>query len=230
LSRYSQVLRGTEINSSFYRAHSSETYAKWAATTPRGFRFAVKMPQTITHECALKRARRPLEQFLSQVAGLERKLGPLLVQLPPSLQFEARAARTFFSLLRELHAGAVVCEPRHPSWFTVRANDVLIAHRVGRVAADPAKVDMAAEPGGWLDPGKSLNVKTRPTVYYRLHGSPRMYWSVYGAEVIKRWAQSLCALPRRIDIWCIFDNTAGGGAIVNAQQMVAELGSHRVGA
>ena len=50
LSRYSRVLHGTEINSSFARSHSTDTYAKWAKSTPRGFRFAVKMSQAITHE------------------------------------------------------------------------------------------------------------------------------------------------------------------------------------
>ena len=149
LHRYSRLFRCAEINSSFYRSHSVQTYAKWAAATPRTFRFSVKIPQTITHECALKRARKPLERFLREVAGLGTKLGPLLIQLPPSLEFESRAARTFLSLLRELHAGAVVCEPRHVSWFTPNANGVLIDYRIGRVAADPAILEAASEPGGW---------------------------------------------------------------------------------
>ena len=112
LSRYSRVLNGTEINSSFARSHSTATYAKWAKSTPRGFRFAVKMNQAITHEARLKRARKPLEQFLTEVAGLGSKLGPLLVQLPPSLEFNSRVARTFFGLTRQLHGGEIVCEPR----------------------------------------------------------------------------------------------------------------------
>ena len=111
-SRYSRVLHGTEINSSFARSHSTETYAKWAKSTPRGFRFAVKMSQAITHDASLKRARKPLKQFLSQVAGLGSKHGPFLVQLPPSLEFDSRVARTFFDLIRQLHAGAIVCRTK----------------------------------------------------------------------------------------------------------------------
>jgi uncharacterized protein YecE (DUF72 family) len=212
LVRYARVLRGVEINSSFYRAHSPQTYAKWAAATPRGFRFAVKAPQAITHEGRLLRARQPLEQFLGEIAGLGKKLGPLLVQLPPSLEFQPRSARAFFALLRNRYEGAVVCEPRHASWFSSAADTMLVTHRIGRVAADPATVPAAAEPGGWLGRGS--------TAYYRLHGSPRKYWSTYAPERIERWAEGILALPRQVSCWCIFDNTAGGGAIENALQMM----------
>jgi len=234
LSRYSRVLHGTEINSSFARSHSTDTYAKWAKSTPRGFRFAVKMNQAITHDARIRRARKPLEQFLKEVAGLGSKLGPLLVQLPPSLEFDSRVARTFFALIRQLHAGAIVCEPRHASWFTPRANDLLIEHYIGRVAADPASVDIASEPGGWLGHRSSrgsqarstafhtdynLNTEIQTAVYYRLHGTPRRYWSVYTPDQIERWARGLLARPRGSQTWCIFDNTAGGGAVENALQM-----------
>ena len=92
LKRYARVLRGVEINSSFYRDHSSDTYARWAAQTPRTFRFAVKVPRTITHDARLRGARRPLEQFLLGVRGLGARLGPLLVQLPASHLYEPRVA------------------------------------------------------------------------------------------------------------------------------------------
>jgi uncharacterized protein YecE (DUF72 family) len=213
LARYARVLRGAEINSSFYRAHSPQTYAKWAAATPRGFRFAVKVPQAITHEGRLRRARRPLEQFLGEVAGLGKKLGPLLIQLPPSLEYEPRSARAFFALLRAHFEGPAVCEPRHATWFMSAADTMLVTHRIGRVAADPASIAAAAVPGGWRGHGA--------TVYYRLHGSPRMYWSTYSPKRVEHWADEIRALPRKTDCWCVFDNTAGGGAIENALQMAA---------
>lgn len=208
LTRYSRVLRGVEINSSFYRSHSAQTYARWAAATPGSFRFAVKVPKAITHDNRLRRARRPLEQFLAEVAGLGRKLGPLLVQLPPSFEYEARVVRAFLILLRDCHEGAVVCEPRHPSWFTARAQALLVDHRVARVATDPTSIEGAAVPGGWTG-----------LAYYRLHGSPDKYWSVYPEERVEGWAQAMRRLPLNTDAWCVFDNTAGGGAIVNALQM-----------
>jgi uncharacterized protein YecE (DUF72 family) len=208
LQRYARVLRGVEIDTSFYRDHSRETYQRWARQTPRKFRFAVKLPQRITHEQRLRAARRPLQAFLDAVTGLGRRLGPLVVQLPPSLAFEPRVARNFFALLREHHAGSAVCEPRHASWFEPRAERLLQQHRIGRIAADPAVVPMAAHPGGW--PG---------IVYYRLHGSPRKYWSVYEQQRVTEWTQALRALPRATEAWCVFDNTAAGGAAGNALQM-----------
>ena len=212
LERFARVLGAVEINSAFYRPHSCETYARWAASTPTRFRFAVKVPQAITHEQRLRRARAPLAEFLDGVQGLGRKLGPLLVQLPPSLAFEARVARRFFALLRDLHAGPIACEPRHASWFEAPATRVLVAYRIGRVAADPAPVPEAATPGGW--PG---------LVYYRLHGSPRRYWSVYEPERLAAWARQLRTRGRAAEAWCIFDNTAGGGATRNALELVTEL-------
>jgi uncharacterized protein YecE (DUF72 family) len=212
LQRYARVLRGVEINTSFYRDHSREAYARWAAQTPRAFRFAVKVPRSITHEARLRGAREPLAQFLLGVSGLGARLGPLLVQLPASQIYEPRVASRFFGLLRERFEGAVVCEPRHASWFEPAAERLLVRRRIGRVAADPAVVPAAAHPGGW-----------QGVVYYRLHGSPRKYWSVYEPARVRAWSQALASLPRNTCAWCVFDNTAGGGAAANALQMANDL-------
>jgi uncharacterized protein YecE (DUF72 family) len=208
LQRYARVFRGVEIDTSFYRDHSAATYAHWAKQTPRNFRFAVKLPRLITHDQRLRAARRPLERFLVEVAGLGRRLGPLIVQLPPSLTFEQPVVRRFFVLLRERYDGTVVCEPRHASWFEAPAQAMLKRYEVVRAAADPAVVPAAALPGGWSG-----------AVYYRLHGTPRKYWSIYTPDKVTAWAQALKTLPRRTAVWCVFDNTAAGGATGNALQM-----------
>lgn len=214
LARYARVLRGVEINSSFYRPHTATTYRHWAQQTPAPFRFAVKLPREITHDLRLRATRRPLQVFLENVAGLGRRLGPLVVQLPPSLAFEPRGARTFLTLLRDQFAGMVVCEPRHPSWFGDRADALLDLHRVARVAADPAVVEAAGMPGGWTG-----------LAYFRLHGSPRMYWSDYELQRLEQWQRQLQSLPRGTQAWCIFDNTASGAAMKNALQLMDLLAS-----
>ena len=94
LERYARQFACVEINTSFYRSHRAETYARWAGMTPPQFRFAVKLPRTITHDAALRGTRRPLRGFLEETAGLGDRLGVLLVQLPPSLAWDARVART----------------------------------------------------------------------------------------------------------------------------------------
>ena len=212
LQRYARLLDCAEINSSFYRPHSARTYAKWADLTPASFRLSVKVPRVITHDRKFRRARDPLEAFLAQTRGLGRKRGPLLVQLPPSFAFEPRAASGFFTLLRSLHRGPVVFEPRHATWFSEKANALLVRHRIARVGAHPAVVPGAELPGGW--PG---------ILYYRLHGAPRKYWSSYEPGEIAAIADALRAVPVRTDAWCIFDNTASGAALANALELLAKL-------
>ena len=85
LERYGAIFNAVEINSSFYRPHRTATYERWAASVPEDFRFAVKVPKSVTHERRLKDAGDLLDQFVSEVGGLGPKLGPLLIQLPPSL-------------------------------------------------------------------------------------------------------------------------------------------------
>src|SRR5689334_3770285 len=95
LQRYASRLNAAEINTSFYRSHGPAVWMRWAAAVPASFRFAVKIPKTITHERALLRAREPLHRFLDEVAALGRTLGPLLMQLPPSSPFDARRVGRF---------------------------------------------------------------------------------------------------------------------------------------
>ena len=215
LARYARVMPVAEINSSFHRPHAAATYRKWAEQTPASFRFAVKLPRVITHEGALRRARAPLERFLGESAGLGAKRGPLLVQLPPKHAFDARVVSRFFDLLRSLQDGDVVCEPRHASWFTPAADALLVKWRVVRVAADPPPVEGADRPGGW--PGFH---------YFRLHGSPRKYWSRYEPAFLARLEaeiRSISAGNAGEDAWCIFDNTASGAALDNALTLASRL-------
>lgn len=213
LTRYAGRFPAAEINSSFYRPHRPATYERWAASVPETFRFSVKLPRAITHELRLAGAEAALDEFLAQLAGLGPKLGCLLVQLPPSLEHEAGTARSFFDALRARHQGPVAVEPRHPSWFGAAAGRLMEEQRVARVAADPARVPAAAEPGG-----------SPETVYYRLHGSPRMYYSSYEEEYLDSLATRLRAARRRAEsVWCVFDNTASGAATANALALLERL-------
>lgn len=100
LERYARRLRCAEINSSFYRSHTEATYSKWRDSTPPDFMFAVKLPRMITHDLRLKNAGEALTAFLVQSAGLRHKRGPILVQLPPSLVFDAAVVTRFLEDLR----------------------------------------------------------------------------------------------------------------------------------
>ncbi len=206
LERYAAVFRSVEINSSFHRSHRKATYERWASSVPASFRFSVKMPKTITHVKRLVDAEGPLDAFLGEVSGLGNRLGCLLVQLPPSAEFDTAVATVFFELLRSKFPGDVFIEPRHKTWFAPKANKVLSELKVSRVAADPAVVQSAAEPGGMA--GK---------VYFRLHGSPQVYYSSYTSSYLDALAFRLRAHARAGGyVWCMFDNTIRGAATSNA--------------
>lgn len=213
LERYATRFTCVEITSSFYRPHRPEIYHKWARLVPAGFRFAVKFPKAITHERRLVDCGALIEPFLQQVTSLGDRLGPLLIQLPPSLDFNAAIAQPFLDDVRSRHAGLLACEPRHPTWFSDEADQLLVRYHVARVAADPARVPLAAAPGGWPD-----------LVYFRLHGSPRMYFSPYEPDFLAGLSEELQA-SSAAESWCIFDNTASGAAARDALALSDQIGS-----
>ena len=210
LARYAKVFPAVEINSTFYRPHRDSTFERWAASVPRAFRFSVKIPKTITHEQQLSGSAKLLKQFLASLSPLGSRLGCLLVQLPPSFAFEARVTRLFFTAMRNQFGGGVAIEPRHASWFGESADRLLVKFKVARVAADPPRAEVDGEPGGW-----------RGLAYFRLHGSPRIYYSSYEDDYLGSLARKLRSLERaRIPTWCIFDNTTLGAATANALSLI----------
>lgn len=206
LERYAAVFDAVEINSSFHRRHRATTYERWARSVPAGFRFSLKLPKTITHERRLAASEELLAEFLDEIARLGERTGPLVVQLPPSLALNVPVAEAFFDRFRARWRGGIVCEPRHSTWFGDEGQKLLETFHVGRVAADPVIAPGAGEPGGF--PG---------SVYYRLHGSPRTYYSAYGPERVADYAERLrVAAMTGADTWCIFDNTTLGAAATDA--------------
>ncbi len=213
LLRYSGCIGAVEINSSFYRPHQPSTYARWAASVPERFRFAVKVPKRITHGLRLVGTEEAFDRFMKEATQLGDKLGPLLVQLPPSLTFHADVAESFFTMMRDRFDGEVALEPRHASWFAGEVDELLGEFCVARVAADPALTAPAALPGGWDG-----------LVYYRLHGSPKVYYSAYGCQFLQALSNRLQEASHSASVWCIFDNTAEGAAADNALTTLTRLG------
>jgi uncharacterized protein YecE (DUF72 family) len=217
LERYAKVFNAVEINSSFHRPHRRATYERWAQSVPADFRFAVKVPRTITHDAGLAGCGALLDRFADEVNGLGGKLSVLLVQLSSKSPLQRRLAGGFFRALGTRIKADVVVEPRHASWFAPEVSDWLATRRIARVAADPARIAGAGRPGGWSR-----------LAYYRWHGSPRIYWSNYDAA-------ALASLQRRLEqhrargicAWCIFDNTASSAALGNALELAQSLTPRR---
>jgi uncharacterized protein YecE (DUF72 family) len=215
LERYAARFAGVEINSSFHRPHRASTWARWGASVPAGFRFSVKVPKTITHKAKLADCADLVETFLDEAGALGDRLAILLVQLPPSLAFDAGVAERFFAMIGGASEAAIACEPRHASWFEGEADATLARLMVARVAADPAKVPAAAIPGGW-----------RGLSYFRLHGSPTIYRSSYDDARLDAYAGQLREAARLGPAWCMFDNTAGSAATGNALALQDKTGLH----
>jgi uncharacterized protein YecE (DUF72 family) len=206
LERYSARFGCAEINSSFHRSHRPDTWRRWADAVPEDFRFSAKLPKEITHKRRLVDCFEPLGAALAELDAMGDRLDILLVQLPPSLAFEPAAAGAFFADLRSRWDRGLACEPRHPSWFEGEADALLEGMRVARVAADPARVPGAAEPGGW-----------RGLAYFRLHGSPIPYRSSYDDGRLETYAARIAAEPGPVR--CIFDNTASAAATTDALKL-----------
>ncbi len=148
-------------------------------------------------------------RFIDETAALGEKRGAVLVQLPPSLAFDPSIAEAFFASVRGQYTGALVCEPRHASWFDEPGDALLRRFGVVRAAVDPAVVPDAALPGGARLPG-----------YYRWHGSPQTYVSRYDDATLRALATAIAEQP---ETWCIFDNTTLGAATENARTLQAIL-------
>ena len=105
------------FDTTFYAIPRLSTIAGWRERTPAGFRFAAKFPQTITHEKGLANCADDALAFVDAMSALDQKLGPLLLQMPPS--WGAGALDTLASFLPDLPSGfRYALEVRHRSWLT----------------------------------------------------------------------------------------------------------------
>lgn len=210
LQRYARVFNCVEINSSFYRDHKPDTYARWAASTPTDFHFSIKLSRHFTQDTGLEDIGLKLQETLASISQLKNKWGALLVQLPPRLEFSEKMAGCFLQELRQHFFGVVLWEPRHPSWGKKEAIELLNQFNISKVLADPEPclVD------------KNLRTLVESDRYYRLHGTPNIYKSRYSKEIISRLADRLLHpddLPK--STWVIFDNTTYGYATENALEL-----------
>ena len=196
LAYYASHFSCVEINSTFYKSHQAGTFQRWRDETPPHFRFSAKMPRSITHEAHLRRAASEVSRFYEEISNLRPKLKAVLVQLPPTLEFNARVTRTFFEAVPRMRGVAISCEPRHVSWFSPAADAALKELHVARVAADPPRCLQGGDTGGM-----------RRFAYFRWHGSPQLYYSKYSDAQLEAFAAQV-SRSRAREVWCIFDNTA----------------------
>ncbi|WP_239162713.1 DUF72 domain-containing protein [Paractinoplanes rishiriensis] len=204
LEHYAERFATVEVNNAFYRLPERHTFEQWRERTPDDFVVAVKMSRYLTHVKRLREPAEPVARFLDRAAGLGAKLGPVLIQLPPTLRADLDALD---DTLGQFPSGVrVAVEPRHPTWFTDDCRKLLERHGAALCWADRRSRPITPL---W---------RTAEFVYLRLHEGRAKPWPGYGAAALTRWTARLSEVSCA---YVFFNNDPGGAAVRDASTMAA---------
>ncbi|WP_414170241.1 DUF72 domain-containing protein [Streptoverticillium reticulum] len=203
LEEYTRHFATVENNNAFYRLPSPETFAAWRDRTPQGFVMAVKASRYLTHIKRLHDPEEPVQRLMRHAGGLGDRLGPVLLQLPPTLKADAGlldAALACFPV-----GTRVAVEPRHDSWWTDAIRSLLEQHRAALCWADH---DSRPVTPLW---------RTADWGYVRFHCGRAHPWPRYGRQALATWARRIAdAWPDRADVYAYFNNDPGAAAVHDA--------------
>jgi uncharacterized protein YecE (DUF72 family) len=214
LEHYVERFATVEVNNAFYRLPDKSVFEQWHDRTPSDFVVTVKASRYLTHIKRLREPEEPVHRLMERAAGLGERLGPVLLQLPPTM----RAAPDLLDrTLRAFPAGTrVAVEPRHDSWWSddIRA---LLTER----GATLCWADRLSRPVTPL-------WRTADWGYLRLHEGRAKPWPRYGRQALRTWAERLRECwDDDADVFAYFNNDPGGAAVVDASafaRAVARLG------
>jgi uncharacterized protein YecE (DUF72 family) len=210
-----------ENNGTFYRLAAPETFADWRARTPAGFVMAIKASRYLTHVRRLRDPAEPVARLVAAASALGDRLGPVLLQLPPTMQADAGAldeclaqfAAQFAAGPATAGRGRVCVEFRHPSWFTAEIRQLLQAHDAALCWAD-----RRGKPVGPL-------WRTASWGYLRLHEGAAQPWPRYGRQALRSWLRRIAdCWPPEADVFAYFNNDQGGAAPADAAALAAMAG------
>ena len=211
LAWYATRFDTAEINGSFYRLPPETMVDGWRERSPEGFLFAWKASRFITHMKRLLDPIEPLELMFSRTALLGDKLGPILFQLPPSMQRNDQRLESFLEVLPP--GPRYAFEFRHPSWYDPAVLDLLARHDASLCISDHHHA-----PAPWE--------RTASWVYVRGHGPGGRYFGRYPEPMLLDWARRIGAWRSEgRDVFCYFDNDPEGAAPRDAQRLKAMLAS-----
>lgn len=209
LGFYCRHFNGVEINASFYRLQSRETYRRWHDTTPPDFRFSLKGNRYLTHYKKLMDPQPGIRLERERAQGLGAKLRVVLWQLPFSLNIDLARLGEFAQALTAWPEARHAIEFRHPSWFNQQVATCLHTHGIAVCQSDAADWPM------W-------QAITTDLVYMRLHGHDATYASSYPAQALQCWAQQINGwLEENREVHVYFDNDAHGAAPLNARTLAS---------
>jgi uncharacterized protein YecE (DUF72 family) len=211
--RYATV----ENNASFYRLPGLETFQGWRDRTPEGFVMAVKASRYLTHVRRLRDPAEPVARLLRAASGLGGRLGPVLLQLPPTMAADAAALDRCLAEFARFPPVAgrrvrVAVEFRHPSWWTGEVSQVLERHGAALCWAD--RLGRPVTPL-W---------RTADWGYLRCHEGAARPWPRYGGQALGSWARRITGTwPDGADVFAYFNNDQGGAAPRDAAAFAAAL-------
>ena len=213
LHAYTRWFQSVELNNSFYRLPSEETFAGWRRQVPRGFVFAVKASRFLTHIKRLREPDEPLDRLFRHAAPLGPTLGPVLYQIPPRWFPDPDRLETFLAALPQRLTPASrrplrhVLEVREPRGYEPWVIDLLRRYGVALCVHDM--------PGS-----ESPLLTVGPIVYLRFHGYGRKYGGSYPDEVLDEWATWIRgALATGRDAYVYFNNDINGYAVYDAERL-----------
>ena len=209
-SYYSKFFNTVEINATFYRTPPLKTFKGWGKKAPPGFTFAVKMSQILTHKKKLTSPLPFLNTLIERYRAINDALGPILIQLPPSLHIDLKRLEDFLKLLPD--DLMFVVEFRHKSWFNDKTFELLDSFGVGFVSFHHPYLDCP-------------KVVTGKLVYLRFHGSTSLYGGRYSLKELGVWSQFLRdhITPRRPG-FAYFNNDFNANAVFDAINLKKLMG------
>ncbi|MFF7141816.1 DUF72 domain-containing protein [Streptomyces nodosus] len=203
LEEYAARFATVEINNAFYRLPSLENFESWRERVPGDFVVAVKASRYLTHIKRLKDPEEPVHRLMSHAAGLGDRLGPVLLQLPPTLRCDP--ALLDDCLARFPSGARVAVEPRHDSWWTPRVRGVLEARGAALCWADVLSRPVTPL---W---------RTADWGYVRFHAGRARPWPHYGRRSLTSWVRRLAAAwPDDRDVHAYFNNDPQAAAVLDA--------------
>jgi len=215
LEHYAANFAVVEVNNTFYRLPERSTFEEWAARTPTDFVVAMKASRYLTHIRRLKEPAEPVARMLDHAGGLGRKLGPVLVQLPPNLR--ADPERLADTLARFPHRVRVAVEPRHESWFTDNVYRVLNEHNSALCLTDRARQ-------------RGPVVRTADWYFLRFHEGVARPRPCYGDQALAGWIDRLAAeWPGTGDGYVFFNNDHRACAVRDAARFAVLAGRAGLG-